>query len=62
MTQLGETLLAGAVLGLALEVWMADNVNAGIQMYTGGAIAGLLLAVVGRWNKSREDSDSPTSY
>ena len=60
MKQLGETMLAGAVLCLALEVWMTDNVNAGIQMYTGASIVGLLLAVLGRWKKSREDSGSPT--
>ena len=49
MKQLGETMLAGAVLCLALEVWMTDNVNAGIQLYTVACIVGLLLAALGRW-------------
>lgn len=61
MTQLGERILAGALMCLALEVWMTDNVNAGIQLYTVASIAGLLLAALGRWRQSREDSDSTTA-
>ena len=59
MKQLGETMLAGAVLCLALEVWMTDNVNAGIQLYTVACIVGLLLSVFGRWRKSRRDDGMP---
>ena len=44
MTQLGERMLAGAVLCLALEVWMTDTVDAAIQLYTVASIVGLLLA------------------
>ena len=61
MTQLGERMLAGAVMCLALEVWMTDTVDAGIQLYTAASIVGLLLAALGRWRKSREDSGSPTA-
>ena len=37
-------MLAGAVLCLALEVWMTDTVDTGIQLYTVASIVGLLLA------------------
>ena len=37
-------MLAGAVLCLALEVWMTDTVDTGIQLYTAASIVGLLLA------------------
>ena len=60
MKQLGEKMLAGAVLCLAFEVWMTDTVDAGIQLYTAASIVGLLLAALGRWRKSRENSGSPT--
>ena len=61
MSQLGERLVTGAVMCLAIEVWMTDTVDARIQLYTAASIVGLLLAGLGRWRKSREDSGSPTA-
>ena len=61
MSQLGERLVTGAVMCLAIEIWMTDTVDAGIQLYTAVSIVGLLLAGLGRWRKSREDSGSPTA-
>ena len=59
MTQLGESMLAAAVLGLAYEVWMMDNVASGIQLFTAAALAGLLLAALGRWRQSHPDDGLP---
>ena len=59
MTQIGEAVLAGALMALAFEVWMADDVQIGIQLYTAGAVGGLLVVVLARWRESRKDDDMP---
>ena len=59
MTQIGEAVLAGALLTLAFEVWMTDNVGGGIQLYTAAAVGGLLVVVLARWRESRKDDGMP---
>ena len=59
MTQIGEAVLAGALLTLAFEVWMTENVASGIQLYTAAAVGGLLVVVLARWRESRKDDDMP---
>ena len=59
MTRLGETMLTGGLLCLALEVWMADSVASSIQMYTLFSIVGFGVAALGRWRESRKDDGSP---
>ena len=59
MTQLGETMLTGGLLCLALEVWMADSIAPDIQMYTAIAVAGFAVAALGRWRRSRKDDGAP---
>lgn len=59
MTQIGEAVLAGALLTLAFEVWMTEDVASGIQLYTAAAVGGLLVVVLARWRESRKDDDMP---
>ena len=59
MTQIGEAVLAGALMTLAFEVWMTEDVASGIQLYTAAAVGGLLVVVLARWRESRRDDDMP---
>ena len=59
MTRLGERMLAGALAGLAYEVWRTDNVSPELLLFTVAAIVGLLLAALGRWQESRKDDGMP---
>ena len=59
MTQIGEAVLAGALLALAFEVWMTENVANGIQLYTAAAVGGLLVVALARWRESRKDDGMP---
>ncbi len=59
MTQIGEAVLAGALLTLAFEVWMTEHVASGIQLYTAAAVGGLLVVVLARWRESRKDDGMP---
>ena len=59
MTQIGEAVLGGALMALAFEVWMAEDVASGIQLYTAAAVGGLLVVVLARWRESRKDDGMP---
>ena len=59
MTRIGESFLAGGLMCLAIEVWMADSIAPGIQMYTAISIAGFAVAALGRWRRSRKDDGAP---
>ena len=59
MTQIGEAVLAGALITLAFEVWMTEDAASGIQLYTAAAVGGLLVVVLARWRESHKDDGMP---